>query len=55
MQPGIVNEEAAPLACGAGLEVIMDRCMKIVFARLVGSLRWVGVDAKVIMKRVEIF
>ena len=55
MQPGIVNEEAAPLACGAGLEVIMDRCIKIVFARLVGSLRWVGVDAKVIMKRVEIF
>ena len=55
MQPGIVNEEAAPLARGAGLEVIMDRCMKIVFARLIGGLRWVGVDAKVIMKRVEIF
>ena len=55
MQPGIVNEEAAPLACGAGLEVIMDRCIKIVFARLVGSLRWVGADARVIMKRVEIF
>ena len=32
----------------------MDRCMKIVFARLVGSLRWVGVDARAIMKGVKI-
>ena len=33
----------------------MDRCMKIVFARLIGGLRWVGVDAKVIMRTVKIF
>ena len=54
MPLGIVNEKAAPLPRGAGLEVIMDRCMKIVFARLVGSLRWVGVDARAIMKGVKI-
>lgn len=54
MQLGIVNEKAAPLARGAGLEVIMDRCMKIVFARLIGGLGWVGVDAKAIRKRVKI-
>ena len=47
--------QAALLARGAGLEVIMDRCIKIVFARLIGDLGWVGVDAKVIMKRVKIF
>ena len=29
MQLGIVNEEAAKKARGAGLEVVMDRCMKI--------------------------
>ncbi len=48
MQLGIVNEEAAALARGAGLEVVMNRCMKIEFARLFGGLGWVGVDTKVI-------
>ena len=54
MQLSIVNEEAAPLARGAGLEVIMDRFMKIFSARLIGNLGWVGVDARVIMRRVKI-
>lgn len=33
MQLGIVNEEAAQKARSAGLEVVMDRCMKIEHAR----------------------
>lgn len=36
MQLGIVNEEAARLARAAGLQVIMDRCMKIEHQRLLG-------------------
>ena len=48
MQLGIVNEEAAALARDAGLEVVMNRCMKIEYARLFGGLGWVGVDTKVI-------
>jgi len=36
MQLGIVNEEAASKAKDAGLSVVMDRCMKIEHARLVG-------------------
>ena len=55
MQPGIVNEEAARLARGAELEVIMNRGTKTEFARLFGDLDWVGVDARVIMRRVKIF
>ena len=32
----------------------MDRFMKIFSARLIGNLGWVGVDARVIMRRVKI-
>ena len=36
MQEGIVNEEAAAKARKAGIEVVMDRCMKKEYARLKG-------------------
>jgi len=48
MQLGIVNEEAADLARKAGLEVVMDRCMKIEYARLFGGLNTIGVNTGVI-------
>ncbi len=48
MQLGVINEAAAKLASDAGLEVVMDRCVKIEYARLFGGLNWVGVDTKVI-------
>ncbi len=34
MQLGIVNEEAAAKAKAAGIEVVMDKCMKIEYNRL---------------------
>ena len=48
MQLGIVHEEAARRARDAGLEVVMDRCMKIEYGRLFGGLNFMGVDTKVI-------
>jgi predicted CoA-binding protein len=36
MQEGIVNEEAAAKARDAGIEVVMDRCMKKEYDRLKG-------------------
>jgi predicted CoA-binding protein len=48
MQIGVVNEEAAALARGAGLQVVMNRCVKIEHGRLFGGLNWVGVNTGVI-------
>jgi predicted CoA-binding protein len=48
MQLGIVNDEVAEAATRAGLQVVMDRCMKIEYARLFGGLNWSGVNTGVI-------
>lgn len=48
MQLGIFHEESAKKAHEAGLDVVMDKCMKIEHARLFGGLGFIGVDTKVI-------
>ena len=47
-QLGVRNQEAAAKARAAGLETVMDRCVKIEHGRLFGGLNWVGVNTKVI-------
>ena len=47
-QLGVNNAEAARKAEAAGLETVMDRCVKIEHARLFGGLNWCGVNTKVI-------
>ncbi|MEM4658758.1 MAG: CoA-binding protein [Candidatus Methanosuratincola sp.] len=52
MQLGIVNEEAAKRAREAGLEVVMNRCMKIEHARLLAeSLKLMGITTGVISSK----
>ena len=51
MQIGIVHEEAAERARKAGLEVVMNRCMKIEYARLFGGLNFCGVNTRVISSK----
>lgn len=51
MQLGIVNEDAARKARAAGLDVVMDRCVKIEHGRLFGGLNWAGVNTRVISAR----
>jgi len=54
MQLGIVNDEAARIAGDAGLDVVMDRCVKIEHARFFGGLNLVGMNTGVITSRRQI-
>lgn len=47
-QIGVVNGEADRKARAAGLDSVMDRCIKIEHGRLFGGLNWVGVNTRVI-------
>jgi len=51
MQLGVRNEMAARIASDAGLDVVMDRCMKIEHARILGGLNWVGVNTGIVSAR----
>jgi uncharacterized protein len=55
MQLGIINEEAAQKARDAGLEVVMDKCMKIEYARLFGGLNTIGVNTGIISAKRPLF
>ena len=47
-QLGVINLEADAKAREAGLDSVMDRCVKIEHARLFGGLNWAGVNTRVI-------
>ena len=47
-QIGVQNEAAAAKARAAGLETVMNRCVKIEHGRLFGGLNWVGVNTHII-------
>ncbi len=47
-QLGVKTEAAAAKARAAGLEAVLDRCVKIEHGRLFGGLNWVGVNTRVI-------
>lgn len=51
MQIGVINTEAAEKAYKSGMEVVMDRCMKIEHARLFGGLQFIGVYTGIISSK----
>ena len=50
-QLGVKNEAAVAKARAAGMEAVMDRCVKIEHGRLFGGLNWVGVNTRVISSK----
>ena len=51
LQLGVVNEEAASIARDGGLDVVMDRCMKIEHARLMGGLNLFGIKTGIVSSK----
>jgi predicted CoA-binding protein len=51
MQLTVRNDEAAARARAAGLEVVMNRCMKIEYGRLFGELGWAGVNTGIVSSK----
>jgi uncharacterized protein len=45
-QFGVINEEGARIAEEGGLEVVMDRCLKVEHARYLGRMHWLGFNTE---------
>lgn len=42
LQFGVISSEGAQIAKRGGLDVVMDRCMKVEHARYIGRMHWLG-------------
>lgn len=53
LQFGVISPEAAAIAERGGLQVVMDRCMKVEHARTLGRMHWMGFNTEGISARRE--
>ena len=45
-QFGVINEEGNTIAEEGGLDVVVDRCLKIEHARYIGRMHWLGFNTQ---------
>ena len=55
LQFGVISLEGAEIARRGGLQVVMDRCMKVEHARSVGRMHWYGLNTGTVSARREPF
>ena len=48
LQYGVVSEEGIGIAQEGGLDVIVDRCLKVEHARYLGRMHWLGFNTEVV-------
>jgi predicted CoA-binding protein len=48
LQFGVISGEGARIASEAGLQVVVDRCMKVEHARHMGRMHWLGFNTGVV-------
>jgi predicted CoA-binding protein len=51
LQFGVISPEGAERAARSGLDVVMDRCLKVEHARYLGRMHWLGLNTGVITAR----
>ena len=49
LQYNVISPEGAAIATDGGLDVIMDRCMKVEHARWLGRMHWLGFNTGRVM------
>jgi len=51
MQFGVISPEGAAIAEAGGLNVVMDRCLKVEHARWLGRMHWLGFNTHRVTSR----
>jgi predicted CoA-binding protein len=51
LQFGVISPEGAAIAKRGGLNVVMDRCMKVEHARYLGRMHWYGLNTGVVNRK----
>ena len=51
LQFGVISDEGAAIAADAGLDVVMDRCLKVEHARYIGRMHWLGLNTEFVTAR----
>ncbi len=48
LQFGVISAEGARIAAEGGLDVVVDRCLKVEHARHMGRMHWLGFNTGVV-------